>query len=96
MKSRGFFSPLLLATAVMTTAGSAQEQGGLTKQYGAVDPNKPVICLKPGRVRKLGGKMIYQERRRPEQMFASECEIKGGEYTLYDRANSETAREETK
>lgn len=80
----------LLMTAIAPDS-SAQPADGLTKEYALVDPNRPVICLKPGRVRKLGGRMIYQERRRPEKSIASECEIRGGEYTLYDRTNSETA-----
>lgn len=56
-----------------------------------VDPNKPVLCLVPGRVRRLGSAMTYQERRKPVEMTASECEIRGGEYTLFDRAHTETA-----
>lgn len=56
-----------------------------------VDPNKPVLCLIPGRVRRLGSAMTYQERRKPAEMTASECEIRGGEYTLFDRAHIETA-----
>ena len=69
------------------TVRSELERG---KNYDAVDPNKPVVCLLPGRVRKVGGMMTYLERRKPAEMAASECEIRGGEYTLYDRANYET------
>jgi hypothetical protein len=66
----------------------ASEQGkALSKNYEAVDANKPVVCLLPGRVRKVGGIMTYLERRKPAEKTASECEIRGGEYTLYDRAN---------
>ena len=82
---------LLSALLAMPPATVLSQQAGLSKQFSGVDRNKPVLCLLPGRVRKLGGAMTYQERRKPEQLTASECEIRGGEYTLYDRANYETA-----
>ncbi|MFT4613227.1 MAG: hypothetical protein ACI9NT_000365 [Bacteroidia bacterium] len=79
------------ALAVVPNLVASQKDEALSKDYDAVDANKPVVCLLPGRVRKLGGSMTYLERRRPKEMSASECEIRGGEYTLYDRANSENA-----
>ncbi len=82
----------LLTTLLLTLPLSATlEPEGLSKNYNAVDENQPVLCLLPGRVRRLGGQMVYQERRRPEQLLATECEIRGGEYTVYDRTNAETA-----
>jgi len=70
---------------------STQQEEALSKNYDEVDANKPVVCLLPGRVRKLGMMSTYLERRRPAEMSASECEIRGGEYTLFDRANYENA-----
>ncbi|MCP4687874.1 MAG: hypothetical protein GY859_07470 [Desulfobacterales bacterium] len=49
-----------------------------------------VDCLLPGRVRKLG-KMTYLTPRRPVKTTGLNCEIRGGEYTTYDRANYQTA-----
>jgi hypothetical protein len=83
--------PIAIVTA-LTLLGlpaliASSREEALSKNYEAVDANKPVVCLLPGRVRKVGGIMTYLERRKPAEMTASECEIRGGEYTLYDRAN---------
>ncbi len=50
-----------------------------------------VDCLLPGQVRKLGRSQVYMTPRRPAKTSASECEIRGGEYTAYDRADYRTA-----
>lgn len=49
-----------------------------------------VDCLLPGQVRMLGGKS-YITPRRPAVLSAAECEIRGGEYVAYDRADYKTA-----
>lgn len=49
-----------------------------------------VPCLLPARIRKLGS-MAYPERRRLIETSALECELKGGEYTFYDRAAPDSA-----
>ncbi|GAB3273608.1 caspase family protein [Parahaliea aestuarii] len=72
-------------------ATATAQSPGLSSNYGEVDANKPVLCLLPGRVRKVGSVMTYLERRKPQQLTANECEIRGGEYTFYDRANYENA-----
>ncbi len=50
-----------------------------------------VDCLLPGTVRKLGRVSTYMSARRPIRTTQSDCEIRGGEYVAYDRANYETA-----
>ncbi|MES9970574.1 MAG: caspase family protein [Candidatus Thiodiazotropha sp.] len=57
------------------------------------NPDKFLIvdCLLPGQVRKLGGNMVYMSPRRPTKNSASECEIRGGEYVAYDRADYRTS-----
>lgn len=50
-----------------------------------------VDCLLPGQVRKLGSQMTYLTPRRPIKTTARDCEIRGGEYVAYDRANYKTA-----
>jgi hypothetical protein len=52
-----------------------------------------VDCLLPGKVRKLGRKMTYQQPRRALKTSALDCSIRGGEYTDYDRASYQTALE---
>ena len=60
---------------------------------GAVSPEDLLVvdCLLPGKVRKLGRGQVFMTPRRPTQTSASECEIRGGEYTAYDRADYRTA-----
>ena len=49
-----------------------------------------VDCLLPGQVRMLGG-TSYITPRRPAVLSAAECDIRGGEYVAYDRADYKTA-----
>jgi len=53
-------------------------------------PKGIVDCLLPGTIRRVGGS-IYQMPGRPISTIASECEIRGGDYLLFDRANYETS-----
>ncbi|WP_166804973.1 tetratricopeptide repeat protein [Nitrosococcus wardiae] len=50
-----------------------------------------VDCLLPGQVRKLGQQFTYLTPRRPIKTTIIDCEIRGGEYVAYDRANYATA-----
>ena len=50
-----------------------------------------VDCLLPGKVRKLGRQATFMTARRAIRTSASDCEIRGGEYTAHDRANYATA-----
>jgi predicted nucleic acid-binding Zn-ribbon protein len=49
-----------------------------------------VDCLLPGQMRRLGG-ATYMMPPRPARIVLSECQIRGGEYVLYDRADLATA-----
>ncbi|MGI9327722.1 MAG: caspase family protein [Pseudomonadales bacterium] len=49
-----------------------------------------VDCLLPGKVRRLGNS-TYLSPRRPVKATASDCRLKGGEYTDYDRADYRSA-----
>ncbi len=50
-----------------------------------------VDCLLPGKIKKLGASVTYVTPRRPIKASSQECEIRGGEYVAYDRANYQTA-----
>ncbi len=50
-----------------------------------------VDCLLPGQIRKLGQLASYITARRAIKTSAVECEVRGGEYVAYDRANYLTA-----
>ena len=56
-----------------------------------VDKLFVVDCLLPGQVRKLGSQMTYLSARRPIRTTAADCEVRGGEYVAYDRANYSSA-----
>ncbi len=50
-----------------------------------------VDCLLPGQIRSLGRVATYMSARRPIRASQAECQIRGGEYASYDRANYQTA-----
>jgi hypothetical protein len=50
-----------------------------------------VDCLLPGQIRSLGRQATFISARRPIRTTQSDCEIRGGEYVSYDRANYQTA-----
>ncbi|MEO6173369.1 MAG: caspase family protein [Arenimonas sp.] len=50
-----------------------------------------VDCLLPGQIRSLGRVATYMSARRPIRASQAECQIRGGEYVSYDRANYQTA-----
>lgn len=50
-----------------------------------------VDCLLPGQVRRLGSHASFMSARRPLRTTQADCEIRGGEYVSYDRANYQTA-----
>ena len=50
-----------------------------------------VDCLLPGQIRSLGRQATFLSARRPIRTTQSDCEIRGGEYVSYDRANYQTA-----
>jgi uncharacterized protein len=89
---------ILLATgcgsAPPTTSGAPSSPAARSDVSGP--PSKAdefliVDCMLPAQVRKLGSQMIYQAPRRPIKTSARDCEIRGGEYTAYDRADYRTA-----
>lgn len=50
-----------------------------------------IDCLLPGQVKKLGMQTTFLTARRPIKTTASDCEIRGGEYVAFDRADYATA-----
>jgi hypothetical protein len=52
-----------------------------------------VDCLLPGKMRRLGSTITWVTRPRPVKQTATDCEILGGQYILFDRANPKTALE---
>ena len=58
-----------------------------------LDPDRLLVvdCALPAQLRSLGGAMKYLGPRRAVRTTVSDCEIRGGEYVAYDRANYSTA-----
>ena len=50
-----------------------------------------VDCLLPPQIRQIGGQSTYLSRRQAVKTSASDCEIRGGEYVAFDRANYATS-----
>ena len=50
-----------------------------------------VDCLLPGQIRRLGSQAMFLSARRPIRTTQADCQIRGGEYVSYDRANYQTA-----
>ncbi len=82
---------IVFGSFVLVALGAFAAEGGGSGTGGAeVRENVIVPCLLPARVRKLGG-IVYPERRKLTQTTAKSCELRGGEYTAYDRARPESA-----
>ena len=75
---RFLFLALLISIAQDTLARSADEL-------------LIVDCMLPGQIRKLGQRITYLTARQAIKTSAQDCEIRGGEYVAYDRANYATA-----
>ncbi|MBT2971029.1 MAG: hypothetical protein B6D72_16845 [gamma proteobacterium symbiont of Ctena orbiculata] len=92
--------PLIASTLITVVLALSGCQTQTTRQVSgdaaapvSGNPDKFLIvdCLLPGQVRKLGANMTYLSPRRPVKTTASECEIRGGEYVAYDRADYRTS-----
>ena len=64
---------------------------GTKPGLGKSDDFLVVDCLLPGQVRKLGQHFTFLAPRQAIKTSAGDCEIRGGEYVAYDRANYATA-----
>ncbi|VAW89947.1 hypothetical protein MNBD_GAMMA17-2044 [hydrothermal vent metagenome] len=84
---------MLLATLMIGCATVPQHSAPVApeERRGAADKLMPVDCLLPAELRQLGSGMSYFAPRRATKATAAECEIRGGEYVAYDRANYRTA-----
>jgi len=89
-------SNFCLITSLITLVGCAAtsvselNDSKATAGYDPKDTDKLFVvdCLLPGQVRKLGAQAMYLTARRPIQTTAGDCEMRGGEYVAYDRANA--------
>ena len=71
---------------------SLEGQGSSSSPTGGSDHVfETVDCLLPGQMRRLGTHVTFVTARRPIRTTAEDCSIRGGEYTLADRADYQTS-----
>ncbi len=92
----GYFFLVAFLTGLTGCQSSSAPDLNSTKAAEGFSPQETdklfiVDCLLPGQVRKLGSQMTYFSARRPVKTTAGDCEIRGGEYVAYDRANYASA-----
>lgn len=84
-----------LAFTLFLSACATPEDPLLSQALQAADgdPDKLLVvdCLLPGQVRRLGTAATYISARRPIKTTIGLCELRGGEYIAYDRADLSTA-----
>jgi hypothetical protein len=71
--------------------GAAVDAPGEQRRALQSDQLLVVDCLLPGQVRNLGQRTVYASARRPARITARDCQIRGGEYVAYDRADLRSA-----
>ena len=81
----------VLCAVALDAALSAEPSVPREDQLAAVDRFMVVDCLLPGQVRRIGTKVTYLSQRRPAKTSAGDCEVRGGEYVAYDRADYKSA-----
>ncbi len=80
----------LAAGSFIVSCAATPAQDMATKTSNRVARLHVVDCLLPGQVRQLG-RRTYLTSRRPIRTTAADCEIRGGEYVAFDRADYQTA-----
>jgi hypothetical protein len=88
--------PLLALAAACATlfAGAVAVPADANAQKASVRNTEDMLivdCLLPGQVRRLGAQATFMSARRPVRTTQADCQIRGGEYVAYDRANYQTA-----
>ncbi len=83
-----------LALVGLSCAPAAPPKAAETRPANPAQPADAFLvvdCLMPGQIRRLGNQVTYVGARRAEKTTARDCEIRGGEYVAYDRADYKTA-----
>lgn len=86
-----FITSLSVSVLVLFVGCNATNQNSreTVSNKSAISIEKLVLvdCLLPGQVRKLGTQNTFVTPRQPARLHASDCSLRGGEYTEFDRAN---------
>ncbi len=82
---------LIAASTALLTLALALPQTTEASRPRVAEDLYIVDCLLPGQVRRLGQQTSFMSARRPIRTTQADCEIRGGEYVAYDRADYRTA-----
>ncbi len=89
--SMALFSVLVLSlVSCMAAAPTGMVADAAKSREQRIAELQVVDCLLPGQMRMLGSRP-YMTPRRPATLSAAECQIRGGEYVAYDRADYKTS-----
>jgi hypothetical protein len=72
-------------------AGAKDDAATVERLVAQAEDLTVVDCLLPGKMRRMGTTVTWVTRPRPVKKTATDCEILGGQYILFDRANPTTA-----
>jgi hypothetical protein len=72
-------------------AGAKDDPKTIERLVGQAEDLNVVDCLLPGKMRRMGSTINWVTRPRPVKQTATDCEILGGQYILFDRSNPDTA-----
>jgi len=91
-----YWLSLILTVVIIYISGCqiTPESDDNLKQLGKRVPAEKLLavdCLLPPQIRQLGRQSVYATARRPIKTTALDCEIRGGEYVAYDRADYRTS-----
>jgi len=84
------YAALVISLFGLSACNNTKDSNESATPQQKVEKLQVVDCLLPGQTRKLGNQ-IYLTPRRPAMITAADCEIRGGEYVAYDRADYKTA-----
>ncbi len=90
----GLFAQRILFAAIAAAATALAAWPGPRLHAATVRNAEDLLivdCLLPGQVRKLGRQTSFMSARRPIRTTQADCEIRGGEFVSYDRADYRTA-----
>ncbi len=80
-----------ILTLLTGCSASVPPSDGALVTAASADDLLIIDCLLPGQVKRLGSLSTYLSARRPIKTSAVDCEIRGGEYVAFDRADYATA-----
>src|SRR5215831_6716854 len=91
----GLMGPIVLIAGCASGGGAAKapeaKSGGPAPSGKTAEQLYVVDCLLPAQIRKLGAGLTFLGPRRAIKTTARDCEIRGGEYVAYDRADYATS-----